>query len=279
MKNKFILLFALLSCVFAQAQDTSQPKSNEDSLDFAYKYYVRGGGFFPLVSSTIQINPTNSGIGAIINMEDFLHLSSSPSLFSAEGTTRITKRSMFIVNFFKMNRHGHIETTDRELQIGDTTLEIGAQMNTDLSLNYMGLTYNYLFFAKPNWHAGVDAGVRFLNFSAEFDYTTNGGREGAYATSFTVPVLLFGVNIQGYLLPKLKGNYAFDMFRLSVNGVAASIYESRLGVEYYFLKNFGVGFGYSSILYDISELPLLDNFNGNINYSISGVSTYMTIRF
>jgi hypothetical protein len=270
------LIFALLISSIGKAQDSLKVK--EDSLDFRYKYYASLGGFFPFTNSTIQLNPKDRGFGTIISLEDMFNMDENPSLVNAGAYTRISKHSTLNASYFYMSRSGHIGGTDREIQIGDTSVSVGAELNITSKLSYFGLTYNYLFIAKPDWHAGLSFGVRALHFDLDLNYRLQ-SETGSYSSDLTVPIALLGLNAQGFMLPRLRGSYSFEMFRLSVNSVSGVVYENRFSLEYFLLENLGVGFGYNNILYNVNEIPFSKSFEGNIKYNISGVAFYLTGRF
>lgn len=278
MKKRTYAFFtiALLICSLGNAQDSLKVKN--DSLDFRYKYYASIGGFFPFTSTSIQLNPEDKGFGTIISLEDMFNIDENPSLINAGAYARISKHSSFNANYFYLSRNGHVGETDREIQIGDTSISVGAELNIASKVSYFGLTYNYLFIAKPDWHAGLNFGVRAIHFDLDLDYKAL-SKTGSYSSEITIPIVLYGLNVQGYMLPSLKGSYVFEMFRLSVNGISGLVYESRLSLEYYLLENLGLGFSYNNILYNINEIPFSETFEGNIKYNMGGVAFYLTARF
>jgi len=182
-------VIALLTCSVGKAQDSLDVK--QDSLDFRYKYYANLGGFFPLTNSTIQLNPKDRGFGTIISLEDMFNMDENPSLVNAGAYVRISRRSTFNANYFYMSRSGYIGETDREIQIGDTSIAVDAELNITSKLSYFGFTYNYLFIAKPDWHAGLSFGVRALHFDLDLNYLLP-TETGSYSRELTVPIALLG---------------------------------------------------------------------------------------
>jgi hypothetical protein len=275
MKQKLISFFILFISIESVAQDTLNIK--QDSLDFKFRYYGYLGGFFPFVNSSIQIDPGDGGLGAILSFEDLLNLNENPSVIKAGVRARATRRSFFNFNYFKIRREGLVEL-DRDIQVGDTVIHAGASLSTKLESSYFGLTCGYALIVKPDWHTSISFGIRAVEFKTDFNYSLLSS-SGSYSSSTLIPVALIGINIGGYMLPRLYGHYSFETFRLSINGIGIQVYESRLGLEYYVLKNLGAGFGYSNIMYSVKEIPFNDTFDGKISYNLTGISFYLTSRF
>jgi len=251
----------------AESQDTTR-----------YKLYVNGGVYFPESTTTLQINGRH-GLGSVIYIEDLLHVDRHPVVFSANVLWKITKRSIVNVRYFHYNVKGEFGNSENSITIRDTVITIGAKLNTRWSHNYFGLNYNFAIFSHKDWSAGLSLGLRtsFTNF--KLTYEMNNGNTGEYKTSFPIPIILWGLFADGYLAPRLRGSYSFEMFRLSIDGLSGLVYENRFGLEYYFIPNLGLGFSYNQILYKIDEIPFSDSFNGQISTDLNGIQLNLHARF
>ena len=112
----------------------------------------------------------------------------------------------------------------------------------------------------------------------KLEYGVN-NQNGEYEKSIAIPIVLWGFFAEGYMTPRLRGIYTFEMFKLSVEGISGLVYENRFGLEYYFLKNLGAGISYNQILYRIQDIPFSDRFDGDIGYALSGIQLNLHARF
>jgi hypothetical protein len=265
-------LITLAVCCFQTAKGGSS-----DTASFTPKLYVNAGVYFPESATTFQVNGSN-GLGTLIFVEQFLHVDRSPLVFTANAFYKITRRSVLSARYFYYNVKGNFELAENDIKIRDTVISIGANLKTDWTNNYFGLNYNYAIFSKPQWSSGLSLGLRTSMIKIKLDYAVQ-NKTGEYSSSIAIPIILWGLFAEGYMAPRLRGSYSFEMFRLSLNGISGLVYENRFGLEYYFLKHLGIGLSYNQILYRIKEVPFDDRFDGNISYTLSGMQLNLHARF
>jgi hypothetical protein len=252
-------------------------KSQTDTAETPFKFYINAGAFFPETETQFQADGEH-GVGTLIFLEHFLNADKNPFVFTANAWLKVTKRSSFTLRYFHYLTEGHIETSESQITIRDSVISLGAKIDSRWTIDYLGLNYNYSIFARPTWNAGLSFGIRTTLFDFVLDYETP-NRSGSYDAQFPIPVALLGLFIDGYMTPKLRGTYSFEMFRLTISGLSGLVYENRFGLEYYFLKNMGAGFSFNQFLYRIDDVPLNDNFNGHVSYNLSGLQLNLHARF
>jgi len=278
MQNRYTYKF--LSCIIIGFLAFSCRTTNATPADTTgrrYKFYVNAGVYFPETSTVLQINGKH-GIGTVIYVEDLLHLDPHPIVFTANMLWKISRRSILNVRYFHYSAEGNFEDIQNQIKIRDTVISVGANLHTRWTNDYFGLNYNYAIFAKKDWSAGLSLGTRHSILSLKMNYELN-SMSGEYKTSLTVPIILWGLFAEGYMAPRLRGSYSFEMFRLSVGGISGLIYENRFALEYYFIKNLGLGFSFNQILYKIDDVPFSDNFDWHIRYSLNGIQLNLHARF
>lgn len=274
MKYYFALAFFILPH-FLQAQETNNLK--QDSTDYRYKYYIASGAYFPNVTTEIRLD-SQVGLGTVLSLENSFGFPDKPVLFRIDADARITKRSSITAQFFLMNRNSE-KVLDREIVIRDTVIETGATIKSKVNNTFYGITYHYDAFRKPMINAGFDAGLRLTVFDMGFYFKRLNGEENATNISLPIPVILLGFHTNGYFTPRLRGGYRFDFFRLNIEGVQGSVFENKFLLEYYFIKNLSIGVAYNSIIYNLDDFPVSDNFTGKVNFQISGMECYLSARF
>jgi hypothetical protein len=256
------------------AQDTT---ASSEKKPFRPKYYIQMGAFRPVVSTSLQINGER-GPGVIVSLEDNLGFSERPWVFRAEGTANFTKRSGVALTYVKLNRKQDW-SVDRDFTIFDTTFSVGAKLGIYFNTTFIAASYKYTIFSKPTWDAGLAVGIRFMQVKVGVDLETQNTSDYAESVTVPAPVPVLGVFGTAYLNDRLRMRYNFDYFTISVQGTRGGVLDNRFALEYYFIKNLGLGAAVNFLSYQVKEIPLEENFDGQIKYSLNGFSFYLTTRF
>ena len=64
-------------------------------------------------------------------------------------------------------------TIDRDINIADTTLHVGAKLSSYFNTQLLSFSYKYNIFARETWNAGISFGIRFLRIKTAFELTSN----------------------------------------------------------------------------------------------------------
>jgi hypothetical protein len=220
---------------------------------------------------------SKKGLGTELGLEDDFSFEEAIAVVSVQAMVRVKNRSQFVFAFTNMNRTSNFKL-DENIEIGDTAFNIGAALDMRFDVNYYALTWRYSFFDNANWNAGLSFGLRAAQFIFradaqinEFEYGTN--------SSIVAPAALFGVHGSGYLTSRLLARYSLEYIGLSVEGIDIAVVESRASLEYFILKNVGIGAAYSTSQYRVSEFPLSDDFEGRVLFDFSGGNLFLCARF
>ncbi len=270
LKTTFIALLTLISFV-ANAQKKA------DSL-FKPRFYLYAGGFSPEINTSIRFDSKTARVGTIISLENNLNFDSKPWLFRADGIAKLGKRSTVAMTFLAINRNRSF-TLDKDINFMDTTFEVGANASLYFNTNYFSLSYRYNIFAKETWSAGLSLGARVLTVKTGF--TANSKKLGSYSSysSLVVPAALIGIHGSAYLTPRFQFRYTWEYLKLNVEGIDIYVFDNNLSLEYFILKNVGLGASYSNVAFLVKDLPFSDEFTGEIKYNWSGFSLFVAARF
>jgi len=278
LRSPVILLFVLINTFPLLAQETKTDSSASGKKErFKNQYYFTVGAFRPTVSTTLQINGER-GPGLIMSLEDNLGFSDKAWLVRAEATANFTKRSGVVVNVVRLNRKQDWET-DRDVTIFDTTFHTGTKLGIYFNTFFVAASYKYSIFTKPTWDAGLSIGVRYLQVKTGVSLESNNLSDYAESVSIPAPVPVFGIHGAAFLTEKLRTRYNFDYFAIEVQGIRGAVLDNRFALEYYIIKNLGLGANVSFLSYQIKEMPLAENFEGQVKYSLNGFSFYVAAKF
>lgn len=255
----------------------SKGQKKNDSL-FKPHFYAYVGGFAPNVTTSIRFDSKTAKIGTILSLEENLDFEDQPKLFRADVTGRTGKRSVFALTYLSINRNKSF-TLDKDIRFMDTTFETGASANLYFNTNYWAFSYRYSIFAKQNWSAGLSLGARFLTIKTGI--TASSLRLGNYNANseLVVPAPLIGIHGSAYLLPRFQFRYTWEYLKLNIEGIDIYVFDNNLGLEYYLLKNVGLGVSYSNVAFIVRDVPFSEEFTGEIKYSWYGFSMYIAARF
>jgi hypothetical protein len=272
-KIQFLLLF--LAALFVQsvyAQRYISPQG--DTVDPRFQLSL--GGYFPEMTTSMRID-TKIGIGTELSLEDLFNLEKEMSVFRIAGNFDISRRSTLQGSYVGINRDNTV-TLERDITIGDTTYNAGAQMEINFDVNYYALTYQYNLFEKVNWKAGFSAGLRFAEFKTAFRAQFN-NQSASTTTQVGAPALLIGVHGSAYLAPRLLGTYSMEYFQLTVSDIKIKVLETNVALQYFITKNIGLGGGYASSSYQVNDIPISDNLDGRVDFIFEGFHLFGSVKF
>lgn len=270
---RYLMLIAALLPFF---QMSAQSYLEEDGDSLNPRVYITTGLSFPNMTTSLRIDSKN-GLGTDLGLEDDLSFDEAIATFSLQGIIRVKQRSQFVFGFTNMNRKTNYELDER-IEIGDTVFDIGANLDMKFDVNYFSLTWRYSFFNKANWNAGLSFGLRAVQFVTKADAQIN-SREYGNTSSVVAPAALIGLHGSGYLTDRLLGRYSLEYIGLSIEGIDIAVLETKASLEYFILKNVGLGAAYSTTQYRVSEFPLSEDFQGRVIFDFSGANLFVTARF
>lgn len=122
-------------------------------------------------------------------------------------------------------------------------------------------------------------GIRFLRVHTGVKLETNNFSNYSASVILPAPVPAFGLFGSAYMTQRLRVLYNFDYFSIAINGIQGAVLDNRFALEYYFIKNLGVGGSLKYMSYQVKELPLSKDFEGEVKYTLSGFSIFFTARF
>jgi hypothetical protein len=104
---------------------------------------------------------------------------------------------------------------------------------------------------------------------------------GSYSVkeSIAVPVPLVGLNFDWALAKGLVLRSYNRFFRLKLSNIDGGMWESGVHLNWYFIKNFGLGLGYDRYTIKLNEYTTSQGDKGKFNYSVSGLGLYATLAF
>lgn len=245
-----------------------------------YKYHINAGSLLSDIDGSIIVNNKVLGTGTKLDFEDNLGLKNYIFTYRLSGKYELTKKSSLEAAFMVLNRNNSIELKD-SIKFGAYTFIGSAKFSFALNFSYLGLNYTYNFINKPQYRTGATAGIRYfrINTSGTGSVRVNNlSEERSFEESIWAPGLLIGLNSSVHLLPQLISSSSLEYFDIKISSIRAILFEAKLGIEYYFLKNYGLGLtALANILKINSDSE--EDFNGQVSYNFKGFNLYLAVRF
>ncbi len=250
--------------------------------------WIDVGGAFNDVTTDVAFRGP-SGIGATINFEDVLDLPGNKTTARMLGTVRISpKRRHIDFGYVSIDRSG-ARTLDEDITFADHTIAQGAEVAARFSTQFMYAAFRYDFLHEDKIRISGSAGMTFLRVKASlvadgaFVTDSNGvpitetvfRREGSQGA----PVPMVGLNLDWALTKRLVVRTYTRFFKLNLDTFNGGLQETGIHLNWYFVKNFGMGVGYDRTDLDVKELKVG---NGNIvkaGYVVTGVGLYFNLAF
>ena len=153
---RYFVFFFFLILVF----ETSAMDSLKVSKMPKYRYYIYAGTFFPTTETTLRVS--GNYIGTYVNLENDFKMKGKGISFRSEVIAQFSPRSSVALTYFSIFKNGN-NTLDRDITFGDSTFHVGGNLNSYFNIRFMGASYRYSVFYKPNWSLGLTTGLRILN--------------------------------------------------------------------------------------------------------------------
>ena len=270
----FVLCFTRPVC----AQDTDFDKN-----PWA-KYSVEIGGLVSAIDTSLNLAP--KGFGVIVDVEDFFGMDNSDSVFILNSSWRFTKNNLHRLNFqySSFHRNGFREILDditfEDRDGNEVTIPAGSQVSSKFYIDRFKVNYSYSFFQDDRMDLAAGAGLYWMPIDIGLNST--GLINVNERETFNAPLPTAGLRADFAITPKWFLRTNLELFYLEIDKFKGSIYESNAAIEYLPWKNIGFGFAFNTfnlhIESDGEDYPEID-FNGTLNFNITGLSLYMKMFF
>ncbi len=174
----------------------------------------------------------------------------------------------------------------RDITIRDDVYQAGAELSSKLSYQAYGLDYRYWLWIGDQASFGIGAGLQAYSFELKLNGTAqitgpNGGGSAqanvSTKASTDIPDPSIGLAYRYQATDWARFVADGGAFKANVGNVDATLYNARVGMEFYPWHNFGVvtQYSYNKINAELSK----DNFNGKADFKFSGFQLLARLRF
>ncbi len=254
--NQFTVSFFFIVLVTSIAGNANAA-SDRDSpmLDDQFALYL--GGFFPQVSSTIQLDGKIIGDGNEISFENAFGLEDSKSVLWGGARWRISRRNMLEFEFADLNRNGSVTVVSDPIEIGDSVAQVGARIDSFFDVTLGRLTYGFSIMKDEKKEILLKAGLHIADLGVGFQLSgavcvdgevppncsVFGSTPRLESESVTAPLPHFGAAFNYAFTPTLGMRFQVLGFALEINDIDGSLVEIDADLIWQPWEHFGLGAG------------------------------------
>ena len=240
-------------------------------------------GYFRLSAETILRYNGGQGTGDI-NFEKDLGLQQDVNTFWVDATWRVGRRHQLKLAFTRVNRDRADYTLGRDFTWGGETYSAGLSATTTTGADVLGGYYRFAVFRNERFEIGPTVGIGYLWLNAGIRATGTvtgpGGTENRTldeSTSIGSITGAVGGYANAWLTKRLVTRADFLYIKVTPGNSEASDTDWRLGADYYFFRNAGLGVQYKYNKYRYDRGILASKLGGEITFQ--GFQAFLSFLF
>lgn len=237
-------------------------------------------GYFRLTPETkLRFN------GDEIDLENDLGLDNLAHTLWIDGTWQVGRRHQVKLAYTRLKREVFDFTIQEDFEWGGEVYQAGLSADTNLSSDILGGYYRFAIVKNDRFEIGPAIGIGYLwldaRIRAQGTVTGPGGETEERSLDETAsqasPTGAIGGYFSGWATERLKleGDYLY--IKVSVDDDEASVTDWRIGAQYYFFTNAGLGVQYKLYRYSYKRGILSSDLGGEVTYK--GFQLYLSFLF
>jgi hypothetical protein len=282
--SAFLLYLVLIVPMIGNANAEENPLMTD-------RFNIYLGGFFPQVSSDITINGDILGPGDGLDFEDTLGLEDSKSVFWGGARWRISKRNSVEFEFANLNRSGTVAGLTDPIQIGDSIVQVGGQIDSTFDVTLGRLTYGFAVLKREKMEIMLKAGVHIADLGASLQLTGAVCVDGEVppdcsffdstprfeTESVTAPLPHFGATFNYAFTPNIAARFQVLGFAIELDSLDGSLLEVDADVLWTPWEHFGLAAGFRYFNANIESKG--SDLNGEFDFEYYGPAIYGIATF
>jgi opacity protein-like surface antigen len=236
-------------------------------------------GYFRLTAETTLRYDGRAGSGDV-SLEDDLGVPDTVDTFWIDGTWRVGRRHQLKLGYTRLNRDRAGFDIQRDFTWGGETYPAGLSADTSTGADILGGYYRFAIVRSERFEIGPTIGVGYLWLNARIAATgTVGGQSRSLDRKASTGSITGAVGgyASAWLTKRLVVRGDFLYIKVTPGDSDASVTDWRVGADYYFLRNVGLGAQYKYYQYSYDRGVLVSKLGGDITFK--GFQAFLTFRF
>ena len=246
---------------------------------------VSVGAFANSTSASLRADGAILGSGTVVDFDRDLGQGGTKSLPYFDVTWRPWEHHEFELSYFSES-NSQTRTLSRNIVFNGKEFIVGSQLGSKFSVDAGSITYRYWAWTSDDAAFGIFGGLQWYSISLDVNGTVGiTGSDGSVTetgsasakVSSTLPDPSIGLSYRYQMADWARLVADGGGFKINVENVDATLYNARVGVEFYPWTNFGVvtQYSYNKIEADVDRT----NFLGNADIKFSGFQVLLKARF
>lgn len=250
-----------------------EPKPDlPDRFKFAFGSYVVSD-----FNSTVSLADTDLGAGIGFNPSQALGLDFQQSVLRIEGYYRFTKNQALTYSWYSINSTGDV-TLDQQIDWGDTTIPVGATVQSEFDYDIYKLGYLWSFYRNNKVNLSVGAGLHITRFKINLDASvTNPPGSSISNVDFTAPLPVISLDLGYNITPRWKLGLLAQMFAMSLDEWQGTYRYTTLTMEYRAWEHVALGVGLDGNSLNVKRTSGSEELK--LNQDITGGMVYIAAYF
>ena len=240
------------------------------------------GTFFMSSDTSLRADAFTTGeIGTPFNFEDTFQLDDE-NVFRVDASWRVGSRHLLRAMHFESDRSVS-NVIDRDINFGDETFPIDAQVRADFDFDITELAYEYVLLDHDNYQLGASFGIHNAGFriGLSADVNSPGGDATvkiAEDVRTNAPLPVIGLQGRWHIAGDLYAQAHAQFFKLAFGGYEGDLQDYEAALIWQVTQHVGVGAAYSTFVTQV-ETDDRDHFEGQLRWRYSGSQLFMRMSF
>jgi hypothetical protein len=216
--------------------------------------------------------------GGDVDFEKDLGLDKGVDTFWVDATWRVGRRHQLKLSLTRFNRERRDFTLERDFVWGGETYNAGLSATTTSGSDILGGYYRFAIYRNARFEIGPAIGIGYLWLDARIQATgTIGGASRSLDKSKDTGSYTgaLGGYTNGWITKRFVARADYLYIKVSPGETQASVTDWRLGADYYFFRNAGLGVQYKYNKYTYDGDP--DKLGGQVIYK--GFQVFLSFLF
>jgi predicted porin len=274
--KKAVIGGLLAASLFASPAFAESPSGTWNGLPDRFQIDT---GYFRLTADT-RLRYNGAPGSGDISLENDLGVDENVDTFWVDATWRVGRRHQLKLGYTRLNRDRADFELERDFTWGGEEYEAGLSATSSTGSDILGGYYRFALFRNDRFEIGPTVGIGYIWLDARVRATgTIAGvsrtlDESASTGSITGAL---GGYANGWLTKRLVTRADFLYIKASPGDSEASVTDWRLGADYYFFKNAGLGVQYKYNRYSYDRGVLVSELGGEVTYK--GFQVFVSFLF
>jgi len=245
------------------------------------RYWAALEYFYPTITSEARLDASATARpGSSVRLEDELDLADRKGTPYIDLGMRLGDNWRIEFEYYSLKRTATKAIT-RQIDFGDTSFPIGANVQSKFDSTIYRLTGGYSFVKTQQAEAGVGFGFHVTDFKTQLSGQGTGVLTGAgfqrEARDTLVPLPTVGLYGTYVINPVLSVRGRVDFLSLKYQDYDGRLINWMAALDWRFAKNVGAGVGYRYVDYRVDATK--NDFTGEVKYAFKGPTIFVNVGF